>query len=236
MKLNLATDSVGASMTNHNRALQNPPVAVPHSGLPSHQNDMIDTEFLLVCEAHSTTLRDGRWRFVIEAADGAILLEADDSECGDLNRLTLLAAVRGLESLDGPSSVTLMSKNRYLIRSLSTGLPRWRQNDFHWDHFGRRVEVQNADLWRRIDHTLGIHHVQACLLSTCLVSRPDDQTMSADQAPPARRISRIDAPAGSNVPPPSRPFRRLLQNSHSDLSDPTIRRRRGRFTAEDLAL
>lgn len=131
---------------------------------------------LLVVSAQSTCLKDGRWQFAIETADGQPVLEAEDHEQGDLNRLTLLAAVRGLESIDGHSGVTLLSHNRYLIRSLTDSLPRWRRTDFVWDHFGRRVEVQHADLWRRIDHALGIHEVQACLLTTRRVSRPQDDS------------------------------------------------------------
>lgn len=131
---------------------------------------------LLVVSAQSTRLDDGQWQFAIETADGQPVLEAEDREQGDLNRLTLLAAVRGLESIDGPSEITLLSHNRYLIRSLTDSLPRWRRTDFVWDHFGRRVEVQHADLWRRIDHALGIHEVQACLLMTRRVSRPQDDS------------------------------------------------------------
>ncbi len=114
---------------------------------------------------------DGYWRFSLESACGETVLEAEDSEVGDLNRLTLLAAIRGLEAIDGPASVTLLSNNRYLIRSLSDSLPRWRENAFAWEHFGRRVEVQHADLWRRIDRALTIHRVEACLVSSRLVSR-----------------------------------------------------------------
>ncbi|MGB7344141.1 MAG: ribonuclease HI [Pirellulaceae bacterium] len=128
------------------------------------------SELLLVCEARSTTLTDGYWRFALETADGQPMLDAEDLETGDLNRLTLLAAVRGLESIEGPSSVTLLSNNRYLIRSLSDSLPRWRQNDFVWEHFGRRIDVQHADLWRRVDRALRIHRVEACLVSSRLVS------------------------------------------------------------------
>jgi ribonuclease HI len=156
---------------------------------------------LLVVSAQSTTLDDGRWQFSIETAGGVPILEAEDWEHGDLNRLTLLAAVRGLEAIDGPSGVTLLSHNRYLIRSLTDSLPRWRRSDFVWDHFGRRVEVQHADLWRRIDHALGIHEVQACLLTARMVSRPDtvlpknSLTVPVDQAQAgSRTIPRLDGP------------------------------------------
>ena len=175
----------------------------------------IRSEYLLVCEAQSTTLTDGRWHFSIEAADGTPVFDAGDDEIGDLNRLTLLAAVRGLEAMDGPASVTLLSNNRYLIRSLSDSLPRWRKSDFVWEHFGRRIDVQHADLWRRIDRALSIHRVEACLISSRLVSNgslvgsgngtpnfgASPSSPVARQQPSSGRRLRIDAPHGESVPP-----------------------------------
>lgn len=251
MKLSFPLDPVGPSLMTHNRALHNPPIAVPDSGLPSHQSSAIKTDFLLVCEAFSRSLTDGRWRFTLEEADGELILDAEDYELGDLNRLTLLAAVRGLEALEGPSSVTLLSNNRYLIRSLSNSLPRWRQNNFRWDHFGRRIDVQHADLWRRIDHALQIHRVQACLVSSCLVSlgvndRAGESGSATVPASAAVTHSRIDpAPQASHrgergraarsvVPAPSRRLRQLINDDAMETTHRKTPRRKGRFTADDL--
>lgn len=159
------------------------------------------SDYLLVCEASSQSLSQGTWQFTLEQADGTPVFSADDTDIGDLNRLTLLAAIRGLESIDGPSRVTLLSNNRYLIRSLSDSLPRWRQTDFVWEHFGRRIEVQHAGLWRRIDHALSIHRVEAVLISSRLVSRG---VQNADGVQRSDRVSghqakqlRIDSPHSS---------------------------------------
>ena len=216
------------------------------------------SEYLLVCEAQSTTLTDGHWHFSIEAADGSPVFDAGDDEIGDLNRLTLLAAVRGLEAIDGPASVTLLSNNRYLIRSLSDSLPRWRKSDFAWEHFGRRIDVQHADLWRRVDRALSIHRVEACLISSRLVSSGNGAAASAaspSALPAQQRPSpvlqrqdgvqqrrdgaqhlRIDAPHGQPVPsarasrqPSDRLRRWLLETGSSANSDS-----RRRFTAADL--
>lgn len=253
VKLSFPSAPVGPSLMTQNRALHNPPIAVPSSGLPSHQSGTIDTDYLLVCEAHSRTLTDGRWRFTLEAADGEMILEADDHDTGDLNRLTLLAAVRGMESLEGPSAITLLSNNRYLIRSLSNSLPRWRQNNFMWDHFGRQIDVQHADLWRRIDHALAIHRVQACLVSSCLVSHGQAKDLGQSESAPRlvdspenKPLLRIDRPAGGDriesssnpsrgvVPAPSARLRRLLSGNDGQSDGAPSARRRGRFTAEDL--
>ena len=128
-------------------------------------------EFLLVCESLSTADNSvGRWHFRLETSSGQLMLEADDSEVGEPQRLALLAVVRGLESLDGPSRVTLITANRYVLQGMRRSLASWRDNDFRWEHYGRMLPVAHADLWRRIDRTLSIHQVQACWVSAACLS------------------------------------------------------------------
>ena len=102
----------------------------------------------------------GQWKFVLQAADGSATLEAEDSEPeihGE--RLELLAVVRGLEALDQPSRVTLMTSSRYVNRGLTYGLEEWRHNDWTWESFGEMVPVKNQDLWQRLDHALQFHRL-----------------------------------------------------------------------------
>lgn len=143
--------------------------------------------YLLVCQARSLSLHDGIWCFTLETLAGESVIEAEDADDGDLNRLSLLAAVRGLEAIDGRSIVSLISNNRYLIRSLDSALPLWRENDFVWDHFGRKIAVQNADLWRRIDRTLAIHEVTASLVQTTRISNPRARYETYQLDPPCER-------------------------------------------------
>lgn len=189
-------------------------------------------DFLLVVSAHSSNLLDGRWRFVIESSQGEPIMDVADEEPGDLNRLTLLAAVRGLEALEGGSSVTLLSQNRYLIRSLTDALPRWRRNNFVWDHFGRRIEVQHADLWRRIDRAVRIHTLRACLITSRVISsdaengrdlktprEPDRPNAATTSAATARHLwSRVDQDHADSrhsvVPAPKHRRRRLPLARH----------------------
>jgi ribonuclease HI len=191
------------------------------------------TEYLLVCQAKAASLSEGTWSFTLETAEGEAVFSADDVDFGDLNRLTLLAAVRGLESIDGPSSVSLLSNNRYLIRSLSESLPRWRENQFVWEHFGRRIDVQHADLWRRIDRALQFHRVQACLISSRLVSGGSHSAVL--QHDPDQWL-RVDSPHQA-VPAPQR--HRLPQDGLrrwllTDASNQASHAARHRFSAADL--
>lgn len=151
----------------------------PFSFGPSNSADRFD--YLLYCRAVCSDGLSGRWQFALENSVGETVLEAEDQDDGDLNRLTLWALVRGLEAVDGESSITLLSSNRYVIRSLTDHLPRWRENQFVWEHFGRYTEVQNGDLWRRVDRALRIHRVEACLVQPRLVSdgRSADPTSEA---------------------------------------------------------
>ena len=193
----------------------------------------ICSDYLLVCEAKASSLSEGTWHFSLESSDGQPVFDAGDVDLGDLNRLTLLAAVRGLESIDGPSSVTLLSNNRYLVRSLSDSLPRWRENNFVWEHFGRRIDVQHADLWRRVDRALSIHRVEACLVSSRLVSV--GATPTAEQAREKQDFEnlRVDSPHPSPSAPhgPQDQLRRWLLRG-TPIDSPHEPRRR--FTAKDL--
>ncbi len=200
-----------------------------------HETDNC-SDFLLVCEATASSLSEGTWRFSLEASDGQPVFDAGDTDLGDLNRLTLLAAVRGLESIDGPSSVTLLSHNRYLVRSLSDSLPRWRENNFVWEHFGRRIDVQHADLWRRVDRALCIHRVEACLVSSRLVSVGASPVKPSVEESQKLSNIRVDSPHRSTRGPqdgngPTDQLRRwLLRGNPSDAPQEARRR----FTAKDL--
>lgn len=126
--------------------------------------DVRNPEYVLFCESAGGTpgvaaSRDG-WRFVLQSADGADRLEAADSEPDARGeRLDLLAVVRGLEALDQPSHVTLVTTSRYVRHGLVYGLAEWRENDWRWDRFGEMAPVKNADLWRRVDQALAYHTI-----------------------------------------------------------------------------
>jgi ribonuclease HI len=103
----------------------------------------------------------GRWRFVLRSPEGPTALEAADEEPeASVERLELLAIVRGLEALEQPSRVTLMSGSRHLRRGLQLGLPQWRESDWQWERYGRMTPVKNGDLWRRLDRLIEIHAVE----------------------------------------------------------------------------
>ena len=129
--------------------------------------------YLLFCQAsgrttdHTGRPPGNRWHFVLEQLDGSNRLEATDAESQvGSDRLALLSVVRGLEALDQPAQVTLVTTSRYVTRGLRYGLPSWRQADYQWERFGQRMPIRNADLWKRVDTALRFHGVNCRLLPT----------------------------------------------------------------------
>ncbi len=116
--------------------------------------------FLLFSES-SRKQRQGQWRFLLQAVDGTEQLEAADAEPEvQGERLELLAVVRGLEALDQPSRVTLVTPSKYVHRGLLYGLEEWRTNGWSWEHFGQMVPVKNRDLWQRLAHAMTVHELE----------------------------------------------------------------------------
>lgn len=136
----------------------------------------------------------GRWRFVLRSADGANRLEADDVEPGMRSeRLELLAVVRGLEALDQPSHVTLITSSAHLREGVRYGLSEWRRNGWRWECFGQMVPVKNHDLWQRVDRAMRFHQVDC---SSWRFDPPHDLVPPMEGARPvegrgARALSRL---------------------------------------------
>jgi len=128
--------------------------------------------YLLFCEGNlcqqgqNLAAERGRWRFVLEHLETGERIEATDSESiSHPDRTALLAVLRGLEALEQPSRVTMITTNRYVARGLQYGLAEWRENDYCWEHFGSVQPIRNADLWKRVDATLKFHEVRCRWMS-----------------------------------------------------------------------
>jgi ribonuclease HI len=111
----------------------------------------------------SGTANPARWQFNLEVA-GQKYLEVDDFEpFTQGQRLELLAVVRGLEALEQPSRVTLLTPSSYVKRGITYGLEDWRASDWCWESHGKMVPVKNSDLWQRLDRALEYHRVECRL-------------------------------------------------------------------------
>ena len=102
----------------------------------------------------------GGWSFVLERMDGSQRIEVADWE-PDVKgeRLKLLAVVRGLEALEQPSKVTLITPSRFIGRGIRSGLTQWKEDHWKWERFGVMTDIKNADLWKRIDRAREFHRI-----------------------------------------------------------------------------
>ena len=141
----------------------------------------------------------GEWRFVLQSLDGSEQMEAADAEPNARGeRLELLAVVRGLEALEQPSRVTLVTPSKYVNRGLSYGMEEWRTNGWQWEHFGEMVPVKNRDLWQRVDRALEFHELECRTWRFDLPHLPAETPADAEQ--PARAIRRPKSAPTENRP------------------------------------
>lgn len=64
------------------------------------------------------------------------------------NRMEIMGAIVGLESLKQPSNVTLFSDSKYLVDAMMKGwVTRWRANGWKRD---KKEKAKNIDLWKRL--------------------------------------------------------------------------------------
>ena len=72
------------------------------------------------------------------------------------NRMELMAAIRGLETLKQPCHVILTTDSQYLRKGITEWLPNWKQRG--WKTANRKP-VKNADLWQALDVAAQRHEV-----------------------------------------------------------------------------
>jgi ribonuclease HI len=117
--------------------------------------------FLLYSEASARCGECPGWKFVLQSVVGDDHFSAADTEFESrISRLELLAVVRGLEALDQPSRVTLLTRSRYVRRGIRRELSHWRASGWCWERFGKLVPICDHDLWQRVDRALQIHQVE----------------------------------------------------------------------------
>lgn len=121
------------------------------------------------CNPHVQS-EGGRWRFVLEPM---INVDSDpQSSIGNRievsereadvwgERLQLLAVVRGVEALEQPSKLTLITNSSLVGSRIRKGFETWIEKDWRWENFGLLKPVKDADLWKRIHAATQIHSIE----------------------------------------------------------------------------
>jgi len=72
------------------------------------------------------------------------------------NRMELMAAISGLETLKEPCAVALYTDSQYVKNGVMSWLAGWKRNGWRT---ADRKPVKNQDLWERLDAALARHKV-----------------------------------------------------------------------------
>ena len=72
------------------------------------------------------------------------------------NRMELMAAIIGLESLQGSYRVTLTTDSKYVTNGITDWIENWKKKA--WKTAAKKP-VKNEDLWRRLDEVSQQHEI-----------------------------------------------------------------------------
>lgn len=102
----------------------------------------------------------GGWGALLIARDGDTVLKERALSGGEPqttnNRMELMAAISALETLDRPSTLTLITDSVYVKDGITKWLIGWKRNG--WKTASKKP-VKNAELWQRLDDATKRHDI-----------------------------------------------------------------------------
>ena len=75
------------------------------------------------------------------------------------NRMELIAAIRALRELKGPSDVDLHTDSKYVKQGITEWIIQWKANGWKRRSGKRLLPVKNEDLWKELDVLVRNHRV-----------------------------------------------------------------------------
>ncbi|MFO8125697.1 ribonuclease HI [Yoonia sp.] len=102
----------------------------------------------------------GGWGALLVAREGDTVLK-ERALCGGEaettnNRMELLAAITALETLDRPTTLTIVTDSGYVKDGITKWIHGWKARG--WKTAAKKP-VKNEDLWRRLDEATKRHDV-----------------------------------------------------------------------------
>jgi ribonuclease HI len=99
----------------------------------------------------------GGWGAVLKYGSHRRELYGSDPDRTTNNRMELMAAIQGLETLTRPSVVGMYTDSTYVKDGITSWLPKWKARG--WQTTAKQP-VKNADLWQRLDAATARHEVR----------------------------------------------------------------------------
>ena len=102
----------------------------------------------------------GGWGVLLLARDNGAVLRERTLSGGEAdttnNRMELLAAITALETLERPSSLTIVTDSAYVKNGVTSWIHGWKRNGWRT---ADKKPVKNVDLWQRLDIAQARHQV-----------------------------------------------------------------------------
>jgi ribonuclease HI len=98
----------------------------------------------------------GGWGAIMEARGREKVLSGAETLTTN-NRMEMTAAIKALEALTKPATVTLVTDSRYLMDGMTKWLHGWKKNG--WRNASKQP-VKNADLWMALDRAAKPHRIE----------------------------------------------------------------------------
>lgn len=102
----------------------------------------------------------GGWGVLLRATEGDKILKQKELSGGEPhttnNRMELLAAINALETLERPSTITIVTDSAYVKNGVTTWIHGWKRNG--WKTADKKP-VKNVELWQRIELAQERHNV-----------------------------------------------------------------------------
>lgn len=73
------------------------------------------------------------------------------------NRMELMAAIKGLQSLKEPCQVQLTTDSQYVRKGITEWINNWKKNNWRTSS---KKPVKNVDLWQALDEAVATHEVE----------------------------------------------------------------------------
>jgi ribonuclease HI len=103
----------------------------------------------------------GGWAFIMRHRVSGKELKSSGAEWNTTNnRMELMAAIEGLESLKRPCRVRLVTDSHYVAKGIAEWLDGWKRNGWRRREGSRWKPLVNEDLWRRIDELKSKHAIR----------------------------------------------------------------------------
>ena len=102
----------------------------------------------------------GGWGVLMQARDGDTVVRERELSGGATettnNQMELMAAIAARETLQRPSSITIITDSAYVKNGITGWMFGWKKNG--WKTAARKP-VKNVDLWQRLDAAQARHDV-----------------------------------------------------------------------------